>query len=319
MKTRGYFYFKFMLTACTLILLLSSSCSPKRVAQEPKTIADDTTYFGEYRYLYALDGTCVNSIKSRLQVIPSDAIQMQPFSYLKLRDRRSILNLMRLANVQLYGHDTAIKYYANYSQKKDGVIYLYIHPQAIYGYLPVENILAFNALEELRAPLCPENIRKVVTLPKLESLEVTVLNDKPYTIDLSGLDMSHIKNLIIHGLNCEQVIFPENNGIKFLGLSNCDMTFMDSSFQNLKLLNSVYFENTFIEKLDIKGLNKLDTINIAPAKGHSISRESIKNKKATTFIKIHESYFLPGVRTMYRDEAKQDTLYQKLAAAAGCK
>ncbi len=318
MMTRQDSYFIFMWIMCILVLLLSSSCNPKRVAQESKTLADDTTYFSEYRYLTSLDALPLR-IKS---ITPQRRTNIEScFSYLSLENRKNIINLMRLMNVGLQGGHNALDYMP--AINGNGVVSMRIHPHSIYGHLPAENILVFDSLKELHAPLCPETIRQVITgLPKLETLSVTVLSNKPYTIDLSGLDMSRIKNLGIHGLNCERIIFPEDNGIEKLTFSDFDMVTLDSSFQNLKMLKYFVIQNTPIKVLDVKGMTRLETLMIAPAQRTSISKRAVINIRKNTFLHIFENQAPASMVYYYNisyDESKQDTLYQKLAAAAGCK
>ncbi len=309
------FRFLQIIFATILFMILNSSCGSKVVQYKCTIDKEDTTYFGEYRYLASLDGRPLR-LKSMFRQIPPDVPKGTRFASVCLEDRIDIIELMRLMNTGLDGDETGL----DYTPSSNGIISMRIHPHSIYGHLPAENILVFDSLKELHAPLCPETIRQVITgLPKLETLSVTVLSNKPYTIDLSGLDMSRIKNLGIHGLNCERIIFPEKNGIEYLGLTNCDITSLDSSFKNLKSLKGAYIENSLIKEFDLQGLDKLDTFHIASAKGYPVSQKSIKNKQPTTVLDIRKEYYFPLRRIMYRDESKQDTLYQKLAAAAGCK
>lgn len=313
-----------LIPSLCIFFLLLYNCKPQKAIDLNKNDFNelpDTSFFGEYCYMLSLESD--GRYLSRKNVFVPRVFKfcmMGSFrlKHMKYADREKVIRLIRLANIDTRVNDAIV---AGLTSNKKGIVdVLYIHPRAIYGRVPVSYITAFDSLKYLEAPFCPVDVREVIKkLTQLEELNVRLLTNEPCTLDLSGLDMRHIKKLVVDGPRCEQIIFPEKNDLKELRLLECNIKRFDSSFQNLKSLKRLIVYNLPLQKIDVHGMDKLDSIWLHPGK------ESPSRKKLLANLSAHiavQSKIRPW-HTVYhgsieRDSAATNEPYKLHAAAMKC-
>ncbi len=243
-----------------LLALSAASCSSMintNNTQNDSAIAD-TLYSWEYRYLNSLVGETRDAPRTIFFPQMMESIEnypyLQEFLELDTAVRLKILRLMRLPSIVLDGE--GVVWYHNGT--KGRAHQLKINPCGIYAPIPTEYLLAFDKTTSLTAPLCPDAVRDVLgKMKNLDSISLTIMSTKPYIINLSGLDMRHIKHLHLHAINCERIIFPTQNAIETLVLYESNFSKFDSSFQKLKMLNYLFTYRIPLKELNLNGLKKL--------------------------------------------------------------
>lgn len=304
-----------------LFLLPFAFLTCKPTAKPSKdTSQSDTLYFQEFIDMEARRGDTLYSpytrVTSHKLSHPGDS-----FEKLNREDRYNLIKLFRLANIHLnYYGSLPIEFGLNGSNKIDNLSVL---QRAIYGFLPTELIVCHDSIRELDAPLCPNATREVIKkLKKLHELHITPLSNEPYTIDLSDLDMHQVKKMYLHGINCERIIFPEENSLEVLVLSDCNFTHLDSSFKYLDKLRRLQLYNLPLKKVDLSIFNNLDTLIVEMSAESPPKKQLLENANPNLFVDFCQKTYcspLPPHSSIRREEYKSDTLYQKFAAAAGCK
>ncbi len=296
-------------------LILGVGCNDKVsfTKKMSESVLSDTTHYGEYRYLMSLEGERYSS--PRTVIVPS-IMELDYPSFLALDTitRLKILRLMRLPSVDLHRMDNgdAVEFYLD---KANCINCLDIHPHGIYAPIPTEYLLAFSNVKQLKTPLCPNAVRDVLSQMKnLESVELVILSLKAFTLDLSGLDIKHIKNLVIIGHFCEQIIFPKENTIEELILLECNIKDFDQSFHNLKNLRRLGLSNLPLEKIDIDGMDKLDSIWLESPN----QEELLQNTPNGLAIQYALSPWYLKLGGIERDSAATNKYYQKQVAAMKC-
>ncbi len=280
----------------------------------------DTTYHGEYRYLSSLYGMSTFGTKTMLNSDWKTLSMDSRFRLLTKDERYKVIQLMRAANIYLNIECSGDIYFEH--NFTGYVTKLIIHPRAIYGRFPLDLIFTFDSLKTVNIGLCPNDIEIIVSkMRHLEKLEVIPQSIKPYSINLSAVDMTHLKELRVYGTLCRSIIFPKENKLERLYIGNADLDSLDFSWQNLKSLNYLLFSHTLLKKLDLKGLNSLDTLVLRQPKELTIRPNSIKNLSSKTKVEYREangqgSYDCSS--WVKRGHALTDTIYVKFVKAAGC-
>ncbi len=246
-------------------LLISCNNKINSNGERNNSAIADTLYSWEYRYLESFLAERVGLPRTIFVPQMMDAMNkdsgLKDFLKLDTAVRLKILRLKRLPSIDLE-FDPIILYYDGTKRLPDGARgrsnQLKINPCGIYAPIPTEYLLAFDKTTSLTAPLCPDAVRDVLgKMKNLDSISLTIMSTKPYIINLSGLDMRHIKHLHLHAINCERIIFPTQNAIETLVLYESNFSKFDSSFQKLKMLNYLFTYRIPLKELNLNGLKKL--------------------------------------------------------------
>ncbi len=289
-----------------------------------KTTDPDTTYCGEYRYLESLYGESGQySPKTKFWRAPtmSSGLQLSscgPLIKLDTATRLKILRLMRLPSLQVDEYGSTAYFFLDEKGRMD----LYMHPRGVYAPIPTEYLLAFDNIASLLTPLCLDAVRDVLgKMKNLEKAKLTIMSMKPYTINLSGLDMRHIKSLTLIGLTCENIIFPKENTLQELSIINTNIVELDSSFNQLTHLKHLFITDTPLKRLDLKNLNELDTLIIERDIKSSNIKKLLVNQKPDLF--VDERRFVDEPLPLFyghiiRKNEMKYSLYQKQVAAMKC-
>ncbi len=283
-----------------------------------KLVTPDTIFYSHYSYLNALYGKKIYDYKTEIDSFLLENPLDYPFKLLDSGNRYGIVRLMTLCPIEIIDRpEVAIM------KNKDGhVLHLTIKPRALYRKVPVDYLKSFDSLKRLEIPLCPEQITEFISeLRQLDELYITALTSKSYILDLSGIEMSHLSCLYIHAVGCEGIIFPKNNKLETLSLSNCKFHKFDDSFKNLKELKRLICNNIPLQRIELKSFSKLDTIVITQAAESPASQILLVGKKRNTYLK--EYLFRRPKRDIGnqidREFADTSRLYKKQIEAIGCK
>ncbi len=304
-----------------LLALSAASCSSMintNNAQNDSAIAD-TLYSWEYRYLNSLVGETRDA--PRIIFFPQMMDRNVTYDDFFRQDtalRLKILRLMRLPSLERDGESTV--WYSDGT--KDRPYRLTIEPRGIYAPIPTEYLLAFDNIPFLVAPLCPTAVRDVLSkMKKLEIADLTIMSMKPYTIDLGNLDIRHIKSLHIVGPKCENIIFPKENTIQYLGIETTNIAELDSSFKHLTSLEYLYIKDVPLKRLDLKIFSKLDTLILKRDLKASKINKLLVNQKPNIFIDESRFEFSNQEsfsRYFWSNSSIKYSTYQKQVAAMKC-
>ncbi len=273
----------FVFICLTVYFSFTTSCNNKtnpNKTQNDSAIAD-TLYSWEYRYLMAFVAQKNDSLRIFDPQMMKGSANYDEFLKYDTALRLKILRLMRLPSLERDGESTV--WYSDGT--KDRPYRLTIEPRGIYAPIPTEYLLAFDNIPFLVAPLCPTAVRDVLSkMKKLEIADLTIMSMKPHVINLSGLDMRHIKVLHIIDPKCESIIFPKENNIQYLGIETTNIVELDTSFNHLVNLKWLYIKNVPLKQLDLKAFDKLDTLILERDLKASKINKLLVNQKPDLFI-----------------------------------
>lgn len=305
------------------VAMLITSCK-KRYSNNnaPIDFQSDTTYFGEYLYMRAIDEGTYHDTTAKINTYRLARRQFDGFDRLKPEERFKVIQLMRLVNRLVdYNCCRAIEFTAS---KDSFVNHLEIHPRGIYGKLPLKYVLAFDSLKSLIIPICPKDVGFLISsMTYLESIFILPQTTKPYVIDLSTSRMEHLKQLEVWGIMelCKGVTFPKENKLQNFKIANCNFSQPDSSWQYLRHLNALYLNNVFFQSIELDGLISLDTLSIMPVKNKIIPKNALRNLNNKTKVIIQKNIieFINTKDIGPRElTSLEDSLHIKFFTAAGC-